>query len=115
VWHYHRRTMAAVRRQIFSYAKGHVAYQLTTWRRDHDRRGLIRVGLELPAVYGRRAWARLRGRSSYPLTFIGLEILGTLAGPLALWRARRRTRRLGRSSPPATAKTYAVPLESPRP
>jgi GT2 family glycosyltransferase len=108
VWHRHRRSMKALRRQIYSYAKGHVAYQLTTWLRDGDRRGLVRIVYELPRTYLRRAWARLRGRSRYPLTFIGLEVLGTLAGPLALWRSRRRASRLG------ALETYALHLESPR-
>jgi GT2 family glycosyltransferase len=115
VWHRHRCSMGAVRRQIYSYAKGHAAYQLTTWRRDGDRRGLLRLLYELPGVYARRAWQRIRHRGDYPLTFVILEILGTLAGPFALWRSRRRVRRLGPSRVLATADTYAVHLESPRP
>jgi GT2 family glycosyltransferase len=114
VWHRHRSSMKAVRRQIYSYAKGHAAYQLTTWLRDGDRRGLVRLLYELPSVYARRTWQRLRGRSAYPLTFVILEIAGTLAGPLALWRSRRRVERLGPSAG-AAAHTYAVHLESPRP
>ena len=114
VWHRHRCTMSALRRQIYSYAKGHAAYQLTTWQRDGDRRGVLRVVYELPAVYVRRAWQRIRRRSNYPLTFVLLEILGTLAGPFALWRSRRRVRRLGPSQVRATAETYAVHMESPR-
>jgi GT2 family glycosyltransferase len=114
VWHRHRSSMRAVRRQIYSYAKGHAAYQLTTWLRDGDRRGLVRLLYELPSVYARRTWQRIRGRSAYPLTFVLLEILGTLAGPLALWRSRRRVRRLGPSAAGVAAQAYAVHLESPR-
>ena len=102
VWHRHRNTLAALRRQIYSYSKGHVAYQLTTWLNDGDRRALVRLGYELPHTYVRRALARVRGRSDYPLSFIVLEILGNLAGPWALWRSRRRVRRLGRSAPGPT-------------
>jgi GT2 family glycosyltransferase len=107
VWHRHRNTVAALKRQIYAYSKGHVAYQLTTWWVDGDRRALVRLGYELPRTYVRRALARMRGRSEYPLSFIALEILGNLAGPFALWQSRRRVRRLGRSAlapaRPATA------------
>jgi O-antigen biosynthesis protein len=120
VWHRHRSSMKAVRRQIYSYAKGHAAYQLTTWLRDGDRRGITRLLYELPAVYTRRAWQRIRRQSDYPVTFVLLEVLGTLAGPLALWRSRRRVRRLGSSTslgPQPTrpaAESYVVHMESPR-
>lgn len=97
VWHRHRDTMRALRRQIYSYSKGHVAYQLTTWLNDGDRRALVRLFYDLPRTYVRRGYHRLRGWSEYPLTFIALEILGNLAGPWALWQSRRRVRRLGKT------------------
>jgi GT2 family glycosyltransferase len=95
VWHRHRRTMESLRRQIYSYSKGHVAYHLTTLMRDGDTRALVRLGWSLPKTYVRRAFERLRGRSGYPLSLIGVEIAGNLAGPWALYRARRRVRHLG--------------------
>lgn len=101
VWHRHRATMAALRKQIYSYSKGHVAYQLTTWLRDGDARALVRLFYELPLIYLRRGAHRLRGRSDYPLSFIALEILGNIAGPLALWQSRRRVRRLGPGARPS--------------
>jgi O-antigen biosynthesis protein len=99
VWHCHRRTMEALRHQIYSYSKGHVAYHLTTLFRERDRRALVRLGWSLPRTYLRRAIERLRRRSDYPLSLIALEILGNLAGAAALWQARRRVRRFGRSAP----------------
>jgi GT2 family glycosyltransferase len=98
VWHRHRTTADALRRQIFDYSKGHVAYQLTTLFHDGDRRALVRLGWSLPKAYVRRALERVRGRSDYPLDLIALEICGNLAGPWALWRSRRRVRKLGRSA-----------------
>jgi GT2 family glycosyltransferase len=98
-WHRHRRTMAALRRQIYDYSKGHVAYHLTTLVDDHDSRALLRLLLGLPLAHAWRALQRLRGRSGYTLLLLGCEILGNLAGPLALWRSRRRVKRLGRSAP----------------
>ncbi len=105
VWHRHRSTMRALRKQIYSYSKGHVAYQLTTWLNDGDRRALVRLLYELPLTYARRAYHRARGWSDYPLSFIALEVLGNLAGPWALWQSRRRVARLGRSLPPAIPMT----------
>lgn len=98
VWHRHRLTTDALRKQIFDYSKGHVAYQLTTLINERDPRALVRLGWSLPKTYARRAIERIRGRSDYPLDLIALEIWGNLAGPWALWRSRRRVRKLGRSA-----------------
>lgn len=97
VWHKHRREMPALRRQLFEYSKGHVAYHLTTLLRDSERRAVIYLALILPAVHIRRALRSMLGWSDYPLGLIMLEIAGNLAGPWALWRSRRRVAREGRS------------------
>jgi GT2 family glycosyltransferase len=99
VWHRHRRDMSGLRHQIYNYSKGHVAYQLTTLLRDRDLRALTRLLYALPRSQLKRSLLRLRRRSAYPLSLILLETLGTLAGPWALWRSRRRVRREGRSGP----------------
>jgi GT2 family glycosyltransferase len=112
VWHRHRRDHESLTHQIYCYSKGHVAYHLTTWLRDGDRRALVRLGYSLPKVYVRRAIARLRGRSDYPLSLIFTEIAGNLAGPWALWLSRRRVRRFGRSAP---VRRHAVSMEGPVP
>lgn len=109
VWHRHRVDSSSLRHQIFSYSKGHVAYQLTTLLRDGDRRALVRLLYSLPKVYAVRAWQRVRRQSEYPLPLIATEILGCMAGPWALWRARRRVRRLGPSVRP---HPHAVSMES---
>lgn len=110
LWHRHRKDGQSLRRQIYAYSKGHVAYHLTTLLRDGDRRALVRLCYSLPKTFLRRAIERLRGRSDYPLTLIATEVAGTLAGPWALWRARRRVRRFG---PGARARTHhAVSMES---
>jgi len=111
VWHRHRRDAAALRHQIHCYSKGHVAYHLTTLLRDGDRRALVRLGYSLPKIYLRRAYARLRGRSDYPLNLILTEVAGTLAGPWALWQSRRRVRRLGPGA--RMSRHHAVSMESP--
>jgi GT2 family glycosyltransferase len=95
VWHKHRDTMASLRRQLYSYSKGHVAYHLTTLMREGDRRALIRLGWSLPRHLAARVLARIRGRSEYSLDLLAIEAAGCCAGPFALWRARRRVRRFG--------------------
>ena len=113
VWHRHRGSMDSLRRQIYAYSKGHVAYHLTTWLEDGDRRGLIRMFYSLPKTYARRTLERLLRRSDYPLPLILVEVLGNLAGPYALWRSRRRAHRLGRSGRLAPEQRHVVSLESP--
>jgi GT2 family glycosyltransferase len=113
VWHRHRVSMESLRRQIYAYSKGHVAYHLTTWLVDGDHRALVRLLYSLPKTYARRVWQRVRRRSDYPVSLILLEVLGNLAGPLALWRSRRRARRLGLSAGLPQERTHVVSLEGP--
>jgi GT2 family glycosyltransferase len=113
VWHRHRRDMPALRRQMFGYAKGHVAYNLTTWLHDGDRRGLARLALRLPRWHARQllrwAYAQTQGTVPYPLSLVLLEIAGHVAGPLALWRSRRRVRREGRTAARGVASAAPPP------
>ncbi len=99
VWHKHRQTLAALRRQLFNYSKGHVSYNLTTWLKDGDWRGLAQVLIGLPKAHGFRVKERLLGRSSYPLSLIGIEILGNLAGPWSLGMSHLLVKQRGTSSP----------------
>jgi glycosyltransferase involved in cell wall biosynthesis len=99
VWHQHRREMPELRRQLYDYSKGHVAYNLTTLLRDHDLRALVQIGLVVPAWHLLRAVRRLCGKSQYPLSLVLLEVSGNLAGPWSLWKSRMRVRREGHSGP----------------
>lgn len=98
VCHMQPQEMRALWRQIYNYGKGHVAYHLTTLLWDHDLRALTRLLIELPLSHLRRAAARLLSRGPYPLSLIATEAIGNLVGPVALWRARRRVKQLGRSA-----------------
>ncbi|CAN5681557.1 hypothetical protein BH18ACI5_BH18ACI5_02270 [soil metagenome] len=111
VWHRHRTSMKSLRHQIYSYSKGHVAYHLTTLMKEGERRALHRLAT-LPFVHLKRIYHRLRGWSDYPVALVLLEVRGNLAGPFALWRARRRVRRL-RPSNKLPEHAHAVSLESP--
>jgi len=101
VWHKHRREMSAMRKQLYDYSKGHVAYHLTTLLRDRDLRAVKHLAIWMPwgrlrqfASYARR---RLLGGSYFPLALTLLEIRGNLAGLRGLWQSYRRVRREGRS------------------
>lgn len=97
MWHEHRRDISSLRRQIYAYSKGHVAYHLTTLIRDRDLRPLLWLTVDLPRLHLSRIKAWIRGRRNYPLSLIMIEIIGHLAGPFALWRSWRRVKREGRS------------------
>ena len=104
VWHRHRTTKAAFRQQLFNYSKGHVAYHLTTLLRDHDPRALIRLVVELPLAHATRIYHRLRGWTDYPIGLVLFEAVGHAVAPWALWRSRRRVRRMGRSRRPLSTE-----------
>jgi GT2 family glycosyltransferase len=108
VWHHHRSDVGSLVRQIYAYAKGHVAYHLTTLLRDGDLRALHRVFVGLPRSYASRVRDRRRGRSEYPNWLIAVELVGILVGPFALWRSRLRARRLRR----AKELRHVVPSEA---
>jgi len=99
VWHKHRSDMKSLRRQIFNYSKGHVAYHLTTLLRDNDLRGLFQILLTLPKWQLSNIKKRLFRKSPYPISLILTEIWGNLLGPYALWKSHRRVREEGRSEP----------------
>jgi O-antigen biosynthesis protein len=99
VWHKHRNTEAALKKQLYAYSKGHVSYNLTTWLRDKDWRGLVQILFYLPYYHLERIKDCLLGRSRYPFSLIWVEIKGNLAGPWSLWRSRRRVAKEGRSGP----------------
>ena len=110
VWHRHRASMRDVRRQIYAYSKGprrlpphHFAARCRSSRARP-------FGVSLPKIYAGRALARLRRQSDYPLASLLVEIAGNCAGPFALWRSRRRVRKLGVS---VAERNHAVSLESP--
>lgn len=84
VWHKHRKTNKAFRKQLFNYSKGHVCYHLVTGIQDGDWRGLLRLFYTLPKYHLTRIVRRLIGRSDYPTQLILIEIVGNLIGPVAL-------------------------------
>ncbi len=99
VWHKHRNTKAAFKKQLSGYSRGHVAYNLATWLNDGDWRALAHLLLGLPYAHYYRIKARLLRQSDYPIPFILWEIAGNLAGSWTYWCSKRRVRQLGKSRP----------------
>jgi GT2 family glycosyltransferase len=97
VWHKHRREMSALRRQLYNYSKGIIAYHLTTFLRDHDLRGAIAAAFGLPGWQLKRIKERFLRRCAHPIPMILLELAANLAGPWSLWQSRQRVKREGRS------------------
>jgi len=108
VWHHHRATEDALRKQLYNYSRGHVAYHLCTFLAHGDGRGLWRVFVELPRSFLARAWRRARRRTRYSWRLLATEGAGALSGPWALWQARRRVRRLG----PGARRPETKPVQS---
>jgi glycosyltransferase involved in cell wall biosynthesis len=94
VWHRHRREERALRRQLYAYSSGHVAYLVSLWLEHRDPRGLARAAVHLPVHHLRTVTRWLRGNRGWPASLIATEIAGNLAAPWLLWRSRRRARRL---------------------
>ncbi len=102
VWHRHRRDDKGLRKQIWNYSKGEVAYQLTTLLRDHDLRAAPHLLFSLPCSQAywlaRQTGRSLRGSDDVPARLVLTCIAGNLAGPYALWKSRRRVAREGKST-----------------
>ncbi len=114
VWHKHRVNDQALQKQIHSYSTGHSAYNFTTFMRDHDGRGLVRIFVEIPMYQIKQLLGWLRGSRRRSLRTIILEIQGNVLGPIALWKSRRRARRLGASVPYTPVEQRIDELQSAR-
>lgn len=94
VWHKHRTSMAALRKQLYNYNKGQTSYQLRTLITDGDKRVIRQLLWDLPRWHGRRIWEILRGRQDYSLALVAVELWGTLVGFYAFYQANKMHRRL---------------------
>ncbi|MBD2036603.1 glycosyltransferase [Leptolyngbya sp. FACHB-321] len=110
VWHKHRQDMPALRRQLYNYSKGHVAYHLTLILEEQDWRSLKHLLVTLPQWHAGRIIHKLKGQSRYPISLVILEVLGHLAGAWSLWASHRRVQQLGYSQPyiPLTERLSTV-------
>jgi GT2 family glycosyltransferase len=100
MWHRHRRSMEALRRQMFRYGVG-LSATVAKWLLE-DRAVAIGVLRRLPAGVLHVASPGSRkneGKSTtFPPVLTRLELLGIACGPVAYLRSRRRTRQVLRRS-----------------
>jgi GT2 family glycosyltransferase len=96
MWHRHRRSMEALRRQMFRYGVG-LSATVTKWLLE-DRRVARDVLRRLPAgarhVLSPSSRKNEHKSVTFPPVLTRLERLGVLYGPVAYLRSRRRARRL---------------------
>jgi hypothetical protein len=112
-FHDHRRSMQALRKQLFDYSKGAVSHQIQTLIQYGDARALLEMIFWLPAWNCQRVLLRLLGKTKYPLSLILYEWWGHLIGPFCLLQSSIRVQRLGRSKPyvPPALRGEARPLQ----
>jgi GT2 family glycosyltransferase len=96
MWHRHRRSMEALRRQMFRYGVG-LSATVTKWLLE-DRRVAGDVLRRLPAgarhVLSPGSRKNAGKTSTFPRELSRLERLGVLCGPVDYLRSRRRAQRL---------------------
>lgn len=101
MWHRHRRSMAALRRQMFRYGVG-LSATVAKWLSE-DRAVAADVVRRLPAgarhVLSPASRKNQNKSATFPPVLTRLERLGLLCGPVAYGRSRRRARRLLATAP----------------
>lgn len=78
--HRHRRELAALKRQLRAYMRGHVAAALTQWANHRDAGNLRHLLWTLPRVYAGYALRCLLGDRTYRASHLAAEIAGCLSG-----------------------------------
>lgn len=107
VWHEHRDSMPALRKQLYNYSKGHMAYHLLVSWKHRDLRSIKRIALTLPLWRLRQILRHMKrrlrgGEPEFPLSLVLVEIAGHFVGPFSLFRSFLRVRRYGRIRHQAT-------------
>lgn len=101
MWHRHRRSMEALRRQMFRYGVG-LSATVTKWMLE-DTRIALAVARRLPAgarhVLSPGSRKNAGKTTTFPRVLTRLELAGMLYGPPAYLRSRRRARRLQATLP----------------
>jgi GT2 family glycosyltransferase len=96
VYHEHRRDMAALRRQLRNYMRGHVAALLIQFEKHRHWGNIYRMLVCLPCAYTRQLAARAIRRHRHSRPTLLAEITGALAGAVFYMRDRaRKSSRIG--------------------
>jgi glycosyltransferase involved in cell wall biosynthesis len=104
-FHYHRREITSFKRQIHSYMRGHVAALLVQHERHRHGGNLRRLLCDLPGLYLKSAFRRLR-RPDPRYTTLWDEVSGCVSGVgYYLFHRHPRTKCLKPDGSPMTART----------
>jgi hypothetical protein len=96
MWHQHRRSVSALRRQMFRYGVG-LAATVTKWILDDPQTAMAvlrRVPRGILLLLAPMSDKNKRKSASFPRLLTVLELAGVLVGPLAYLRSRRHARRV---------------------
>jgi hypothetical protein len=96
MWHRHRRSFEALRRQMFRYGIG-LSATVTKWCLDDPRTAwevLRRVPRGLLLLLRPTSDKNARKSASFPALLTVLELLGVLVGPITYLRSRRHARQV---------------------
>lgn len=91
-FHFHRRTMDGLARQIHGYMRGHAAALLVQCERTGIAANRRLAFWHKPRWYGGRVWRRVLGRREAQDRFLKEEVLGYLSGLWFYWRQPRPQR-----------------------
>lgn len=111
LWHKHRRSIDALKRQIYNYSKSQLAYHLITVKQDRDLRGLVNAFYAYPKWLLERMLLKMTGRGDWPAWFIWAQIRGYLASPIGFVRALRYVKKQGRSAPYVPVRRVPITQE----
>jgi glycosyltransferase involved in cell wall biosynthesis len=92
VYHFHGRTLGALRAQIRAYMRGHVAALFVQHERTGERGNLRRIIRALPCWYLRQGLRRLAGRRTASTCLWVEEVRGYLEGISYYWTASRTSK-----------------------
>ncbi|TLX13857.1 glycosyltransferase [Rhizobium sp. MHM7A] len=85
-WHFHRKDMKGLARQIYQYMSGHVAALLVQYQNTGNRANLRRILISFPKYYAGRLRKRLRKGATSNDFFLRQEMLGSINGALYVLR-----------------------------
>jgi GT2 family glycosyltransferase len=92
VFHYHRRTLDGLARQIHHYMRGHAAALMVQLERTGIAANRRQAFVRMPRWYAGRTWQWLRGSRLPRDRFLREEVMGYVSGLLFYWRHRHQNR-----------------------
>ncbi|MBB3134253.1 glycosyltransferase involved in cell wall biosynthesis [Rhizobium pisi] len=85
-WHFHRKDMKGLAKQIYQYMSGHIAALLVQYQNTGNNGNLRRILVSFPKYYARRVRRRFRKGATSNDFFLKQEMLGSVNGALYVLR-----------------------------